>query len=157
MLSNANRPLPSWNEIDSLVSRWLKDRQQLIVLYCKVDGLKEFAAEKTPLSVRINALCDVLIDYVSAGHFEVYKYLMQEAEQFEKDYRTTINRLLPQIQSSTEIALDFNDRYSADIDDDTMNRLPKDLNELGVRMVERFELEDQLIAQLHTCHRDLVA
>ena len=147
-----------WSTVDKVISRWLQERQELILLYCKVDGLKQFATQDTPVSVRVQALCDVLIDYVSAGHFEVYQHLMREAEGFKDDYQKTIDRILPLIQQSTEIALDFNDRYSNATDcENNMDQLAKDLNILGIKMVERFDLEDQLIDNLHTCHRELVA
>ena len=148
----------NWSTVDKVVSRWLQERQELILLYCKVDGLKQFAKQDTPVSIRVQALCDVLIDYVSAGHFEVYQHLMREAERFQDDYQKTIDRVLPLIQHSTEIALDFNDRYSDATDcENNMGQLAKDLNNLGIKMVERFDLEDQLIDNLHTCHRELVA
>lgn len=151
-------PLEDWSSVDRVITRWLQERQELILLYCKVDGLKQFAKQDTPVSIRVQALCDVLIDYVSAGHFEVYQHLMREAEQFQDDYQKTIDRILPLIQQSTEIALDFNDRYSSATDcENNMSQLAKDLNNLGIKMVERFDLEDQLIDTLHTCHRDLVA
>ncbi len=158
MLTEAKNPTEQWGTVDKLISRWLKERQELILLYCKVDGLKEFVQADTPINVRVHALCDVLIDYVSAGHFEVYQHLMKEAEQFQDDYQTTIDRILPLIQQSTEIALDFNERYSdAELEPEDMQRLSQDLNKLGVKMVERFDLEDQLIESLHTCHADMVA
>ena len=108
--------------------------------------------------MRVHALCDVLIDYVSAGHFEIYKHLMQEAAGFNDEYQSTINRVLPLIQESTELALDFNDRYCREgLTEKDLAELSKDLNELGLKMVERFDLEDQLIDKLHNCHRDMVA
>ena len=158
MLTEAKNSTEQWGNIDRMISRWLKERQELIVLYCKVDGLKQFSSKDTPISVRVQALCDVLIDYVSAGHFEVYQMLMKEAEQFNDDYQRTIDRILPLIQHSTELALDFNDQYSsAELCDSNLDKLARDLNQLGEKMVERFDLEDKLIDSLHTCHRDMVA
>ncbi|MCG8536649.1 MAG: sigma D regulator [Pseudomonadales bacterium] len=158
MLTEAKSPTEQWGNVDRLITRWLKERQELILLYCKVDGLREFREQDTPIHVRVHALCEVLIDYVSAGHFEVYQHLMKEAEQFQDDYQATIDRILPLIQLSTELALDFNDRYSdAELEAEDMDRLSKDLNKLGMKMVERFDLEDQLIENLHTCHADMVA
>lgn len=159
MLTEAKIPNDlHWVNIDKMISRWLKERQELIVLYCKVDGLKQFSQQDTPISIRVQALCDVLIDYVSAGHFEVYQLLMKEAEHFQDDYQKTIDRILPLIQHSTELALDFNDQYcSAELCEKNMEKLARDLNQLGEKMVERFDLEDQLIDNLHNCHRDMVA
>ena len=158
MLTEAKNSTEQWGNIDRMIACWLKERQELIVLYCKVDGLKQFSNQDTPISIRVQALCDVLIDYVSAGHFEIYQMLMKEAEQFNDDYQKTIDRILPLIQHSTELALDFNDQYSAgELGDNHMEKLARDLNQLGEKMVERFDLEDKLIDSLHTCHRDMVA
>ncbi len=158
MLTEAINPTEHWGNVDRIVSRWLKDRQELILIYCKVDGLKVFAQKDTPIQVRVHALCEVLIDYVSAGHFEVYQQLIKEAECFQDNYQATIDKLLPRIQESTEMALEFNDRYSdTELEQADMDRLSKHLNKLGMKMVERFELEDMLIDQLHTCHADKVA
>ena len=158
MLTEAKNSTEQWGNIDRMIARWLKERQELIVLYCKVDGLKQFSNQDTPISIRVQALCDVLIDYVSAGHFEIYQMLMKEAEQFNDDYQKTIDRILPLIQHSTELALDFNDQYSTgELGDNHMEKLARDLNQLGEKMVERFDLEDKLIDSLHTCHRDMVA
>jgi regulator of sigma D len=158
MLTEARNTNEQWGNVDKLISRWLKERQELIVLYCKVDGLKQFSQQDTPINIRVQALCEVLIDYVSAGHFEIYQHLMKEAEEFNEDYHSTIDRILPLIQQSTELALDFNDRYSsAEMCEQYMDEMAKDLNTLGIKMVERFDLEDQLIENLHNCHRDMVA
>ncbi len=158
MLTDISKPNEQWGNVDKLIRHWLKERQELIVLYCKVDGLKEFTPQSTPIAVKVQALCQVLIDYVSAGHFEIYHRLMKEAEEFNEDYKALIGRIFPAIEESTAMALDFNDRYaSIEHCEKCMETLARDLNALGIIMVERFELEDQLIAALHDCHRELVA
>jgi regulator of sigma D len=158
MLTKTSNPIEQWGTVDKLIKHWLKERQELIVLYCKVDGLKEFTPQDTPIAVKVQALCQVLIDYVSAGHFEIYDRLMREAEEFNDDYQDLIGRVIPEIEKSTTLALEFNDRYATvELCEKSMKTLARDLNALGLVMVERFELEDQLIASLHDCHRELVA
>ena len=158
MLTNISQPNEQWGTVDKLIGHWLKERQELIVLYCKVDGLKEYSSKSTPIAVKVQALCQVLIDYVSAGHFEVYHHLMKEAEEFNEDYKALIGNIFPEIEKSTTVALEFNDRYAtAEQCEKCLETLARDLNALGMVMVERFELEDQLIASLHDCHRELVA
>lgn len=158
MLTKTSNPNEQWGTVDKLIKHWLKERQELIVLYCKVDGLKEFTPQDTPIAVKVQALCQVLIDYVSAGHFEIYDRLLREAEEFNDDYQDLIARILPQIEKSTSLALEFNDRYATvELCEKSMNTLARDLNALGLVMVERFDLEDQLIASLHECHREQVA
>ncbi len=158
MLTEAINPTEHWGTVDKLIQHWLKERQELIVLYCKVDGLKEFTPQETPIAVKVQALCQVLIDYVSAGHFEIYHQLVKEAEHFNDDYQDLIARVFPRIEAATELALEFNDRYaSVELCNQGMPTLAKDLNKLGMVMVERFDLEDQLIDRLHNRHRERVA
>lgn len=158
MLTKHSKPAEQWGTVDKLIRHWLKERQELIVLYCKVDGLKEFSPKEIPIAVKVQALCQVLIDYVSAGHFEVYHTLMKEAEEFNENYQDLVARLFPKIEKSTELALEFNDRYATvEQCEKSLQTLARDLNTLGMVMVERFELEDQLIEALHNRHRELVA
>ena len=158
MLTTISTPTEQWGNLDKLIRHWLKERQELIVLYCKVDGLKEFTPQSTPIAVKVQALCQVLIDYVSAGHFEIYHQLMKEAEEFNEDYAALIANTFPEIEKSTALALEFNDRYAnVELCEKNMQTMARDLNALGMVMVERFELEDQLINSLHECHRELVA
>jgi regulator of sigma D len=147
-----------WGAVDELVNRWLQERQELILLYCATDGLREFTPRETPIDIKIQALCNVLIDYASAGHFEVYHELMQEAAEFDEDYTEFTGGILPRIQESTNCIVDFNEKYAgADLIEEDMPNLAHDLSVLGEKLVERFDLEDQLIEVLHNRHRELVA
>lgn len=158
MLKHAENTKEHWGTVDKLVDRWLKERQELILLYCAVDGLREYTPKDTPVTIKVQAFCDVLIDYMSAGHFEIYDELLQEAQEFDDDYLELANSVFPRIQASTQIAVDFNDKYAdTSIVDEQMPELAADLSELGEKLVERFDLEDQLIETLHNCHRELVA
>lgn len=158
MLKHRENLSEHWGTVDKLVDRWLRERQELILLYCAVDGLRDFTPKETPINVKVQAFCDVLIDYASAGHFEIYDELMQEAADFQEDYKDFTATILPRIQESTEIAVEFNDKYlNTELEADDMPALSTDLSKLGEHMVDRFELEDQLIDVLHNRHRELVA
>ena len=147
-----------WGEIDKLVEGWLKERQSLILLLCAVDGLREYTPRRTPVGIKIQAFCEVLMDYVSAGHFEVYEKLCQEGEVFGDDIAALTDSLYPKINVSTETALWFNDKYQT-VDDCEQNltELSRDMSIMAEQLSERFDLEDQLINTLHLSHRDLVA
>jgi len=147
-----------WNTVDKLIDRWLHERQELILLLCAVDGLKEYTPKETPVSIKIQAFCQVLIDYVSHGHFEVYDELMEEEEQHGGEGLELARSLYPKLQAITEIALQFNDKYDTpEHCEKQLVSLPKDLSYLGEKLEERFQMEDQLIEVLHNRHREMVA
>lgn len=159
MLKKANTTQDiQWSTVDKLIDRWLHERQELILLMCAVDGLKEYTPKETPVSIKIQAFCQVLIDYVSHGHFAVYDELMEEEEHFGGNGLELAHTIYPKIQAITEVALQFNDKYDTpEHCENQLASLPKDLSYLAEKLEERFQMEDQLIDVLHTRHRELVA
>ena len=158
MLTNTSNPIEQEDFADKAIKLWLRQRQELIVLYCKLDSVREYTPQETPIAVKVQALCQVLIDYVSAGHFEIYAQLLDGNKKLKEEQRNLIARNLPEIEKSTTLALEFNDRYATvEQCERFIKRLARDLNSLGMVMVERFELEDQLIDALHTPQRRRVA
>lgn len=145
-----------WSGVDELLERWLKERQSLIVQYCALSGIHELAPHNANNRNRLRKFCEQLLDYVSAGHFEVYYELVREAEAFQDGSARLAATLLPAITTTTGAALDFNDRY-ADSAPAERSLLAKDLSKLGEVLASRFDYEDQLIAAMHAAHREQVA
>src|SRR5690606_34355400 len=101
--------------------------------------------------------CQILLDYVSAGHFEVYEQLLSEAKEFNDGGVDLANKLYPEIQKTTEAALDLNDRFDNTPEEaEELRELIPVLSRLGEQLEERFELEDTLIEALHTSHADQI-
>jgi regulator of sigma D len=143
-----------WLNVNVLVERWLAERQAVIVQFCALSGVHLQSPQRGSNAARLQRFCQLLLDYVSAGHFEIYYELVREAEEFKDGSVEIANRLLPAITATTETLLDFNDRY---VDAKPSPELAQSLSRLGETLAERFELEDQLIEALHTCHREQVA
>jgi len=103
--------------------------------------------------------CELMVDYISAGHFEVYDHLIQEAEEFNDGKGLEVaRRLYPEVSKTTEQVLAFNDNFDAVLStQDDSPSLARELSKLGETLVSRFELEDQLIESLHYSHRELIA
>lgn len=139
--------------VTQLLDRWLRERQDLIVQYCALSGVNESRPQDA--GTRLEQFCQVLVDYVSAGHFEVYYQLIREAESFEDGSAEQAKALLPHLIESTEVAMDFHDKYADQ--EGPYNSLPKDLSTLGETMATRFDYEDRLIDTLHEAHREQVA
>ena len=99
-----------------------------------------------------------MMDYLSSGHFEVYEQLLLEGSDFADGSLEEGQELLPKIQVSTDIALDFNDDFStlSEPTVQTIREFSENLSKLGEALEERFELEDKMIAVLHTSHQDAV-
>jgi len=137
-----------WNTVDALVARWRQSRQDLLVQYCQAldgDGIS------TKAKACLRDFCQLLVDYASAGHFEVYYQLLREAEDYQDGGAETAKVLLPQIVASTEAATEFNDKYATG--EGEPSNLARNLSKLGEILETRFELEDQLIEVLHEAHR----
>jgi regulator of sigma D len=128
--------------IDGLLKRWLHERQQLLSHYCSLSELLSRKAVPAALSARLDRFCEVLVDYVSAGHFEVYRELLDANERRGPQARAESAALYRLIVPTTTIALDFNDRYFRG---PAGHRLRQDLSRLGQVLASRFDWEDALI------------
>lgn len=157
MLENCKTREERWGGVETLIEGWLKERQELIVLYCALSGGQAISSKPRP-SQKLQKFCEILVDYVSAGHFEIYDQLIKEAEEFQDGGEQLASKMYPKLTKTTEIALDFNDKYDTDEHcKDLIAQLTTDLSRLGETLVSRFEIEDQLIQVLHAQHASLVA
>ena len=143
------------NDIESkntAVSNWLAERSQVIVMYCRLSGFRN--QTKLPENEQINGFCDVLIDYVSAGHFEVYQQIANDCEINGPTSIQLLNQLYPDISKTTDVVVDFNEKYSKMIasEGELMTRFDQDLSILGEAIAKRVDLEDNLIDTLRTNH-----
>lgn len=154
-----------WSGVGEMIDRWLQERQDLIVQFCALSGVHEYSPKTDKCHRRLQRFCQLLMDYVSSGHFEVYYQLIREAEEFKDGSAELAKSLFPYINATTEAAMDFNDTYG-EISAESVNgtgadatslTLSKSLSKLGETMASRFELEDRLIDALHEAHREQVA
>lgn len=153
MLERCKTAQERWGGVHSIIDRWLQERQQLLVVYCSLKDIKPFTAGTEPASVKIQRFCQLMIDYLSAGHFEVYEQLLQEAKDFNDGSDQCIKELYPEIQKTTEDCLKFNDRFESKENClDNLTEMAEALSDLGEVLAERFELEDQLIEKIHNLH-----
>ena len=154
MLESCRNAQERWGGVHQLIDRWLGERRELVQAYT--------ALTKAPQAPTINCepvqgFCELLVDYVSAGHFEVYEQLTSEAKAFnDKRGLELAKQIYPRIEAITEVALAFNDRCdNGDCRDNAS--LVTELNRLGKLLHERFELEDCLIEVLHNAHQEQAA
>ncbi len=140
------------------IDNWLEERQQLIVAYCKLAALPPFdkgqATQHFPLESEILEFCQLLMDYLSAGHFEVYDQIVSQCAVNGSVSKALAEGLYPKIASSTDIALEFNDKYADHTVEAKTVDFDGDLSSLGQALEQRFEFEDELIRVLHNHHSD---
>lgn len=161
MLENCKTIKERWGGVSKILDNWLQQRQELIVEFCSLSGVTGVGSEESSTRCSVDNLrrfCELMVDYVSAGHFEVYDHLIQEAEELKDGKGMEVaRRLYPHISRTTELVLTFNDKYDLSDDQNSLPNLAADLSKLGETIVSRFELEDQLIENLHYAHEALVA
>lgn len=151
MLESCQNAQERWGGVHKLIDRWLQERNELIRSYDALGDTPEaLAADRKGLQT----FCELLVDYVSAGHFEVYEQLNSEAKAFNDERGLELaDTIYPRLNAITETALAFNDRCDkGDCSDHSV--VAAEFNKLGGLLHERFELEDCLIEVLHTAHKE---
>jgi len=129
-----------------VVEELLNERQQLWSLYTGLVSLRPFTAGQ-PLETRLREFCQVLVDYISLGHFEMYPRLTDVPERRAR-VQALANTLYPKFIEATDAAIEFNDKYESLTGAVLSSMLEPDLSSLGPALTARFDLEDQLIAAM---------
>jgi len=133
----------------------------MLTQYWKVAGLSPYddadsSGNRTNLDIVIDLrqFCEVLVDYIAAGHFVLYERIASGQER-RRSVAQLAQSLYPKIAALTETVVRFNDKYdrlvqqdSSKLDEQSLSTLDSDLSTLGETLAVRIELEDQLIAKL---------
>ena len=127
-----------------MIDKLLVERQEMLTLYWHVAGLEPLTPEK-PIKTHLQEFCEVLVDYIAFGHFEVYDRIGRRAERREAVI-TVAEQIYPLILEATDVAVAFNDKYDESDHELHLEDLSKDLSQLGEVIASRIELEDQLVA-----------
>ncbi len=156
MLNQVHSAQERWGGVNKLIDTWLNRRQELIVQFYELSSCKPLCIDSQPLAERIQGFCQSMMDYCSAGHFEIYEQLMAEAREFEDGSLEYAESVVPVLDRLTGRCVDFNDLYDKDCPFEALASLPTELSGLGETLEERFQLEDQLIERLHTAHGERI-
>lgn len=126
----------------NLVLQLQKERQQVWSLYCKVAELKPFSCSSKTQSL-LTQFSQLLIDYVSLGHFGLFDRVISGSERREA-VLSSAKQLYPAFSKTTEDVISFNDRYDDNINQLNVDKLEADLSSLGESLAKRVDLEDKL-------------
>lgn len=154
MLTKLAQAKEEWGGTLSVLDNWLESRQELVILYCELAGLPPYQQERSclPKQPLITKFCQVLLDYASTGHFEVYEQIIETSRLQGEENLKIAQELYSRITTTTDTALNFNDKYAENASDQTLLNFDSDLSELGQIMETRFEREDQLLEVIHLHH-----
>jgi len=136
-----NRRTRQTHTINSL----LQERQQVLVLMCELGELE--SSEMPTDTVTHNLRKFNLVDYTAMGHFEIYERIIDGKER-RGNIKMVADRVYPKISLSTEVFVDFNDKYEGADESDSLTDLYRDLSSMGEAMAERIEAEDELLQEI---------
>lgn len=129
-----------------MVDKWLVERQEMLVLYCQLAGLEPYTPDR-PAKDLLRKFCQVMVDYIAFGHFEVYNRISQGGERRAQVLRVA-EEVYPKIAEVAEISVAFNDKYDTSDHDQPLDELDEDLSMLGAELASRIELEDRVVQAL---------
>lgn len=132
----------TWKDSDRIINDWLNERQQLIVLFNRLSEQRPFTHADT-IADEFNEMVTFLIDYVSAGQFQVFETIFQAAKS-EPALGLNPNTMV-QLLRTTNAALDFAERYRESVTEENLAQLEAELSDLGEWVAVRMDLEDRLI------------
>jgi regulator of sigma D len=129
-----------------MADKLLVERREMLVRFCRVAGLEPYSCQETtpePLS----EFCQVLMDYMAFGHFEIYDRISR-GEERRTGVMKVVEEVYPRVVQTTDLAVAFNDKYDASEHPLSLEYLPHDLSRLGEELATRIELEDRLLAAM---------
>jgi regulator of sigma D len=125
-----------------LIAKLKNQRQEVLSLYCNFAELKPFSANDAVRSL-LTRFSQILVDYVSLGHFGVYERLLAGTERRSR-MLSVAKEIYPEFSATTDAAISFNDKYDTAEKIDAIEDLEQDLSALGESLAKRIDLEDRL-------------
>jgi len=136
------------------IQKLVDHRTQMLSLYGELAAHRPYTGSENSeyISNLVQRFCQALIDYTADAHFRLYRFVDNNKER-----RATVSsiaeKVYPQIEDSTQMILDFNDKYDTDDSDRDLSKLESDLSILGEKLADRIEQEDLLVDVLSSGRR----
>jgi regulator of sigma D len=142
MLDQATQSLVKFSGHSNSLDRWLQHRQLLVSGYFHM--ITKAQASTLPQLSDVRYWCVELVDYLTAGHFQVFSELVpvanapqQTADEFDAKYSS--------ISSTTDDLLKMQETVFS-LNEDNNVALQEMLSGLGETLAKRLEMEDLLIS-----------
>ncbi|MDN7135815.1 sigma D regulator [Pseudidiomarina terrestris] len=150
MLKRQEQAKQRWGGAHQAIDTWLQERQLLLIEYFKLAGLPPYDKETSalPAAEDVRNFCGLLVDYVSAGHFEIYDQIIANCGDKPAETEELAAELFPLISETTEVALAFHDQYGNSVDDTHFDDFDRHLSGLAEALELRMEFEDRLLHAL---------
>ena len=138
-----NRRTRQSHTINSLLS----ERQKVLVCMCELAELESKDVSSDAVIHNLRGFNQQLVDYTALGHFEIYERIIDGTER-RGNIKKVADRVYPAISATTQLFVDFNDKYEGADDDESVTNLYRDLSHIGEAMAERIEAEDMLLREI---------
>ena len=135
----SDRRADSQDQIQQLVD----ERTEMLALYSKLATTRPLISNSDVPDL-LMTFCQTLIDYAADSHFRLYKHIDDKSER-RRAVTQIAETVYPRILKTTDIILDFNDKYDCEDHCQITNSIEDDLSTLGIALADRIELEDKLI------------
>lgn len=129
------------------INTLLQERQQVLV---SMRALAELESGDVPSGTVIHNLRGFnqrLVDYTALGHFEIYERIVDGKER-RGNIKMVADRVYPSISETTQLFVEFNDKYEGADEADSIVDLYRDLSSIGEAMADRIESEDMLLREI---------
>ncbi len=138
-----------------VIDKLTNERTEMLVLFCRVAGLEPYTSDK-PVESLLQEFCQVLVDYIAAGHFSLYERIINGKER-RQGLVDLAEKLYPRIAKTTDAVLTFNDKYDTPEKNAVLSELSDDLSDLGQQLAIRVDLEDRLLEVMKPQERPAAA
>lgn len=129
-----------------IIDHMFNERRQLLALLFQVSNIEPDNLESSDKDL-LEEFCEVLVDYIAAGHFGLYERIAQGKER-RKAVAELAKNVYSEVENTTQVALEFSEKYNSDQDSIDLDHLQNDLSKLGETLTSRIELEDKLISNM---------
>ncbi len=137
------RRAESLGQLQTLV----ESRTETLSLLNQLAAMRPFVPPTEEVQTALQEFCEALVDYTASAHFQLYRFF-EEGKERRRAVLEVAERLYPRIAETTEVILDFNDRYDCEDHCEDLSRLADDLSALGEVLADRIQLEDQVISAM---------